>query len=319
MKRLFYVFVVTSLVLAGIIFSHKLSNTPQEFPVDFSKQRTDSEKVVENIIEENNLEELKEKFTINTENHRATTGKNSRIKYIVLHYTVIDDEASLRVLTTKDVSAHYLITSKENDPIYSLVPDLERAWHAGKSYFAGRENLNDTSIGIEIVNPGLIKTPTKEERPLYPFPPQHFYAEYDETQIEKIVYLVKDLAEKYEVEPQYIIGHSDIAPGRKPDPGPQFPWKRLYDEHGIGAWYDEDDYQEFLKNEDLYFSLSVEDIKKEFIKYGYNMNLTDVWDDASKQVIQAFQSHFRPEEITGRMDLSTFAMIKALNKKYNKS
>lgn len=259
------------------------------------------------------------KFTIEKTNQPAT-GKNSRINYVILHYTVIDDEASLRVLTTKNVSAHYLVTTKEQDPIYSLVPDYERAWHAGASAFGGRSNLNDTSIGIEIVNPGLMDKKVKTDRVTAPFPPKEYYVPFNESQVEKIAFLLKDLIEKYNVPPQHIIGHSDIAPGRKPDPGPQFPWKRLHDEYGIGAWYDQADYDSYSNNKSLYFSQSISDIKKEFVRYGYSIkDMGNQWDDESRQVIQAFQSHFQPDHITGKMDISTFAIIKSLNKKYNNS
>ncbi|MBC2855036.1 N-acetylmuramoyl-L-alanine amidase [Cetobacterium sp. 2A] len=251
-----------------------------------------------------------ETFKIDRSSYFAK-GQNNRIRHIILHYTVLNDEKSIKVLTERDVSAHYLVTSNDDQPILSLVPDEKRAWHAGISSFDNRTNLNDTSIGIEIVNLG-IKTQDKFG---YKFPQAQNYFPYTDVQIEKIGFLLKDLSNKYSINPKYILGHSDIAPGRKPDPGPLFPWKKLYSDYGVGAWYDDQDYQDFL-DDDFRLKYNTIQIKKQFIKYGYPMNLTDKWDNESKQIIQAFQNHFRPEKITGVVDAQTFAIIKALNFKY---
>jgi N-acetyl-anhydromuramyl-L-alanine amidase AmpD len=307
-KKVTYIAAIA--LIGGFLFFNKNNKTPQ---VSTPKNDIAPVTTIENVVDtEKNL--VQDKFKIDRDTHNAI-GKNNRIKYIILHYTVIDDEASIRVLTTKNVSAHYLVTTKDEDDILSLVPDDERAWHAGASSFAGKENLNDTSIGIEIVNPGLI---TKREKISTTFPQKEHYAPYTEIQIEKIAFLLTELAKKYNISPQHIIGHSDIAPGRKPDPGPQFPWKRLHEEYNIGAWYDQADYDYYSNNKSLYFEQSISDIKKEFVKYGYTIkDMSNQWDNETKQVIQAFQSHFRPEEITGKMDISTFAILKSLNKKYH--
>lgn len=254
-------------------------------------------------------------FKIDRSTYKAKS-QNSRIRFIVLHYTAINDEKSLRALTQANVSSHYLITTKEKDPIYSLVPDERRAWHAGSSSFAGRTNINDTSIGIEIVNLGYIKPPM-EKGALDPgaFVPREWYLDFDKLQIEKVAFLLKELIAQYEIDPKNILGHSDVAPGRKLDPGPLFPWKYLYDRYGIGAWYNQNDFIRYYTL-DLYESYTIPQIKREFSKYGYAIDDTDEWDDTSRKVIYAFQAHFRPESVTGNMDLETFAIIKALNKKY---
>ena len=127
--------------------------------------------------------------------------------------------------------------------------------------------------------------------------------------------MLKKLILKYDIKETNILGHSDIAPTRKIDPGPKFPWERLYREYGIGAWYDEKD-KEFFMNEILYKLTPIEKIKEEFRKYGYKINSSNEWDEESKRVVYNFQSHFNPENITGNMDLETFAILKALNKKY---
>lgn len=243
-----------------------------------------------------------------------STGKNARVKFIVLHYTATNDEIGIRTLTTERVSSHYLITSQDKDPIYNLVDDEDRAWHAGISEFKDRNNINDTSIGIEITNRGV--SDYKKVSNKYGFYiPYENYIPYSEGQIEKIAFLVKQLIEKYDIEPTNVIGHSDIAPLRKIDPGAKFPWERLYKEYGIGAWYDEKD-KLFYTNEELYKKAPISAIKAEFRKYGYNMNESDEWDEPSRRIIYNFQAHFNPKGLSGNMDLETYAIIKALNKKY---
>ena len=253
---------------------------------------------------------------------------NLRIKYIILHYTALDDDLSLKVLTDPGVSAHYLVTTRPEDPIYKLVDDNDRAWHAGVTMYDNRHTMNDTSIGIEIVNLGFLQKVTntheelsrmtKKERENLFFIPYDEYIEFKESQIEKIVYLLNNLIDKYGVKPYNILGHSDIAPYRKKDPGPKFPWKRLYEEYNLGIWYDEYDYTNFL-NDDQYKKAKVLDIKEEFVKYGYtSMPTNNIWDFDSRKVLYAFQCHFRPEKIDGNIDNETYAVIRALNAKVKK-
>lgn len=249
----------------------------------------------------------------------VATGKNSRIRFIILHYTAIGDEVSARALTGKNVSSHYLITSKEEDPIYSLVPDLERAWHAGNSAWDGRTNLNDSSIGIEIVNLGYdinIKYGKTYGHRNNLRPTEHFYA-YDEHQIEKVAFLLKELKERYKVEDKNILGHSDISHQRKSDPGPKFPWKELYEKHKLGTWYETED-KKFFYNSKLFESETPASIMEELKKYGYEIEIDEEWSEKTERVVYAFQHHFRPEKADGIMDLETYAILKALNKKYSK-
>ncbi|MCZ9892655.1 N-acetylmuramoyl-L-alanine amidase [Brachyspira hyodysenteriae] len=157
---------------------------------------------------------------------------NLRIKYIILHYTALNDDLSFQVLTDPGVSAHYLITTREDEPIYKLVDDNDRAWHAGITMFDNRHSMNDTSIGIEIVNLGFLqkvtntyedlRRMTKKQREELFFIPYDEYIEFEDSQIEKVAYLLKELIEKYGIKPYNILGHSDIAPYRKKDPGPKF-------------------------------------------------------------------------------------------------
>ena len=256
-----------------------------------------------------------ESFIIDSETYQAT-GKSERIKSIVLHYTVSNNARSINTLTTGQVSAHYLILKHNDNKIYNLVPESERAWHAGNGGFAGRTILNDTSIGIEIVNSGIkpeyrdaLKNGTLE------YHPYEHYVAFDELQIKKVAQLVQDLAARYKISPKNIIGHADMAPSRKIDPGAKFPWQRLYKEYGIGAWYDEFDKQ-FFMHQDAFAAATIPEIKQSFRDYGYQINDRDEWDKASRNVVYAFQLHFRPQQPTGELDLETYAILKALNKKY---
>lgn len=254
-------------------------------------------------------------YSVDSDTYQST-GKSQRIKTIVLHYTVSDNERSIKTLTTGNVSAHYLILDKDDDKIYNLVPESERAWHAGDGGFSGRTILNDTSIGIEIVNAGIkpeyrdaLKNGTLD------YHPYEHYVEFSELQIKKVAELVQDIATRYDISPKNIIGHADMAPSRKIDPGAKFPWERLYKEYGIGAWYDEADKQEIMNRRTL-VAPSVQEIKQAFRKYGYQINNSDEWDKASRDVIYAFQLHFRPQQPTGVIDSETYAILQALNMKY---
>ena len=232
-------------------------------------------------------------------------GQNFRQRFIILHYTVSDRERSIDLLTNKDVSSHYLITDRENEPIYYLVDENKRAWHAGVSSWGNFTNLNDNSIGIEIVNKGFILKDGKME----------FYR-YPSWQIHKTAVLVQDLIKRYEVEPQNILGHSDIAPQRKQDPGPLFPWEELYRDYGIEMWYDETDKEKYKDAFDN--RITPEEVQKELRKFGYGIAVSKVYDEPTKNVITAFQFHFRQNKYDGIMDAETFAVLKALNEKYKK-
>jgi N-acetyl-anhydromuramyl-L-alanine amidase AmpD len=255
-------------------------------------------------------------YKVDNRTYKAT-GYNERVKFIILHYTAVDTERSIRALTQGEVSAHYLVTDKRWDSIYQLVPHEKRAWHAGLSEFGGRTNLNDSSIGIEIVNKGYKKTviDLDTDSEVKNIANREFYP-YEDYQIKKIGRLLQDLVKKYNISPKNILGHSDIAPARKQDPGPMFPWERLYKEYGVGAWYDLEDFQGFY-DECQYRKYSKADIQMELRRYGYGIKINGENDGATIKIIGAFQAHFRPAKVTGEMDLETFAILKALNKKYN--
>ncbi|XVN42816.1 MAG: N-acetylmuramoyl-L-alanine amidase [Candidatus Rickettsia vulgarisii] len=228
---------------------------------------------------------------------------NERVKSLVLHYTERNLETSLKLLLGQNVSVHYLVSDIKPYPIFQLVDESKRAWHAGESCWQGRHNLNDTSIGIEIVNLGY-KNNLDGNIQWYPYP---------EEQI-GIVTDAKIIINNYNIHPTCVIGHSDIIPGRKVDPGPLFSWKTLYD-NGIGAWYDDKDLADTKKSVDLSNILS---IQENFNKYGYNLIPTGIIDQQTTDVIKSFQMHFRPEDYSGKLDAETVAILEALLKKYNK-
>ena len=240
-------------------------------------------------------------------------GQNFRQKYIILHYTALDDDKSVSVLTQQSVSSHYLVNDLGDNEIYQLVDENKRAYHAGISAWRKDKMLNDTSIGIEIVNAGY-KTDASGMK---------VFPDFSEAQIKKVAALVKDLAQRYMVAPTNILGHSDIAPTRKQDPGPKFPWKQLYEEYQIGMWYDEDTKQNFYNTavlEDYAMQMSVPsflfNIQSALRDFGYDLNPNGIYDDATKKTIETFQYHFRPQNYSGMVDAETWAILQALNQKY---
>ena len=251
------------------------------------------------------------KFKVDSDTY-VSLGRNERIQFIVVHYTATNNEYSIKELISNRVSAHFLVLDEDDNIIYNLVPLDQRAWHAGASSFRGRTNLNDTSIGIEIVSDGIARDRRNDSNR---YPPYDAYLEYKPIQIEKVAQIIKYVAARYNIPAKNIVAHSDIAPSRKKDPGAKFPWKELYEKYDIGAWYNESDKQSFM-NEEKFNATSITDIKEELRKYGYEINRTNEWDRDSRDVVYAFQLHFNPKNATGNMDLETFAILKALNKKY---
>jgi N-acetylmuramoyl-L-alanine amidase len=238
-----------------------------------------------------------------------STSQNERICSLVFHYTATDNSTSLQLLTADEVSAHYLIYSipalSNGKPIVlQLVPEEKRAWHAGVSYWNGRNNLNDTSIGIEIVNLGF--TEEVAGKRWYP---------YNQAQIDLLVSLAKDIIQRYGITPDNVVAHSDIAPLRKYDPGPLFPWEKLA-EKGIGAWPDEMTVNKYLAGRYLAEPVPVITLQKALADYGYQIPQTGILDEETRKVISAFQMHFRSADISGEPDAQTEAIALALVEKY---
>ena len=241
---------------------------------------------------------------------------DERIRYIVIHYTSENFEESLRLLTKKSVypvSSHYLIPQK-GDPTYPgnrlkthiLVEERDRAWHAGRSRWLDQIDLNHTSIGIELVNMSGCEKPIQDLGNSAEFYKSCHFREFDDEQISLLVELLTSIHQRYpNLKPINIVGHSDIAPSRKVDPGPTFPWKRLY-EQGFGIWYDEDDYrffQRILKQN----TPTVEDMQSKLRDLGYSIEVSGQENLASQLSVRAFQMRFLGERFSGLFDLETAA------------
>ncbi|GLH40832.1 N-acetylmuramoyl-L-alanine amidase [Pseudomonas moraviensis] len=230
-----------------------------------------------------------------------STNYDSRIQFVVVHYTSASLARSLQLLTRGEVSSHYLIGDDKGATIYKLMDENQRAWHAGESQWQGRTWLNSSSIGIEIVNPGYKDTPTG--RLWYP---------YSEAQIQSLITLLKDISQRNGISPRHIIGHSDIAPLRKLDPGPLFPWKRLADE-GLGLWPNE---QAVARQQAVFNSSPLPEIgwfQAQLVRLGYDTPQTGELDVATRHVLAAFQMHYRPARFDGTPDAQTAALLLVLN------
>ena len=250
-----------------------------------------------------------------TKSYFPALSQNYRQKFLILHYTVSNNDASIKILTQKEVSAHYLINDIDDEEIYQLVDENKRAYHAGISSWKSNTQLNDTSIGIEIVNEGFKIIDGNM-----------VFTDFPEYQFKKVASLAKDIVDRYQIPPQFVLAHSDISPTRKQDPGTKFPWKRLYTEYQVGMWYDDDDKESFM-NEFNVNSFSTEVRKISFIShfqkmlkdFGYSETpINGTIDITTTKIIRAFQYHFRPEKCDGIMDLETYAILQALLKKYGK-
>lgn len=228
-------------------------------------------------------------------NH-VSQNQDSRAQFLVLHYTVLDFDKSLQVLTTGGkVSSHYLV---RNEPVktYLLVDENRRAWHAGPSSWLGTTNLNAASIGIEIVNPGYTDGP--EGRVYAPFP---------QAQIDEVIGLVKDIVARHQIRPERIVGHADIAPGRKQDPGPTFPWKQLADA-GIIPWPDAVQ----VAARRMAYEAQLPDVawfQARLSQHGYAVSRSGELDPQTKDVLTTFQMKYRPSRYDGQPDAETAALL----------
>ena len=229
------------------------------------------------------------KTTLNySPNFNPQKRPKKQIRFIVLHYTGMKSEnAAINKLTNiqSQVASHYLIT--RNGKIINLVPDLYIAWHAGISSWKTLNSLNKNSIGIEITNPGH----------------QFGYRKFSKKQINSIINLSKLLIKKYKIDKKNFLGHSDIAPDRKKDPGEKFPWEYLAKKN-IGIWHN-------LKKQKLKKLRKIkcnEITKKNFLnnllKIGYSKKMRNNIKkrEYSSFVVKAFQRRFRPELVNGKID-----------------
>jgi len=228
----------------------------------------------------------------------SAVGQDSRSQFLVLHYTALNWERSLQVLSTQQVSAHYLVRD-EPPSIYQLVDENRRAWHAGISSWGGHTHLNSASIGIEIVNAGYTDTP--KGRVYVPYPP---------AQVDSVIALVKDIVARHNIRPERIVGHSDIAPGRKQDPGPLFPWRQLANA-GVIPWPDAEQVSAKLP---LYQSLPPDAawFQDKLSRVGYKVERSGTFDAATIAALSTLQTKYRPSDYSGFGDAETAALLDVL-------
>jgi N-acetylmuramoyl-L-alanine amidase len=216
---------------------------------------------------------------------------------IVLHYTgMADAEAALAKLCKPEsqVSAHYFV--HEDGRIIQCVPEARRAWHAGKSGWAGETDINSRSIGIEIVNPGH----------------QFGYPDFPPRQIAAVTALCRGIVARRGIRPDRVLAHSDVAPSRKQDPGEKFPWPLLA-RSGVGLWVEP--IPIVADSHKLALGKTGEEVRlfqSKLADYGYPVELNGNYDEAMRDVVAAFQRHFRPELIDGVTDESTRETLRHL-------
>lgn len=229
----------------------------------------------------------------------TAVGQSSRVKFIVLHYTVSDLPQSINILTRQQVSSHYLLTDTAVPFSYALVDETRRAYHAGVSNWKSYTNLNSSSIGIEIVNSGYTDGPAG--RLWHPYP---------QAQIDQLIVLLKDIVLRHGIAPDDILAHSDIAPQRKSDPGPLFPWHQLA-AAGLVAWPD----ATRVDSTRVVFERQLPDVlwfQQQLATHGYTVPKSGELDQATRNVIAAFQMKYRPALFDGAPDAQTAALLYAL-------
>ncbi len=223
--------------------------------------------------------------------------EGARPSILLLHYTGVASAAkAIDWLSRAEskVSAHYVVD--EAGRITQLVAEAMRAWHAGLAVWAGESDINSTSIGIEIHNPGH----------------ELGYPDFPEPQLSAVEALCRDIIARHDVRPERVLAHSDVAPTRKKDPGEKFPWARLA-RAGIGHWVA----PEPLNRADPGIARDaagplVAAVQSLLARYGYGIEATGGFDPKTEFVVTAFQRHFRPERVDGRIDQSTVTTLERL-------
>ena len=216
---------------------------------------------------------------------------------LVMHYTGMSSaKKAIQWLSDpkSKVSAHYVID--EEGTITQLVSEKRRAWHAGKSIWCGQTDINSTSIGIEIQNPGH----------------EDGYEDYSDKQMKAVLDLSRDIVSRHRIKPTHVLAHSDIAPDRKIDPGEKFNWRWLHD-NGIGHWVPP---MPVSTNDPGYeqghMCAEIAATQKALARYGYGIDATGTADEKTMNVVRAFQLHFRPDRVDGRIDKSTIKTLECL-------
>jgi N-acetylmuramoyl-L-alanine amidase len=229
-------------------------------------------------------------------NHGERRG-DARPSLIILHYTGMEDadEALERLCSPQsEVSAHYLVF--EDARIVQCVPESRRAWHAGVSAWSDITDVNSHSIGIEIANPGH----------------EFGYTDFPSVQVDAVIALCRDIVDRHAIPADRLLGHSDVAPARKLDPGEKFPWRLLH-AAGLGHWTEPAPVG--IKRGAFAIGASgtkIDALQEALRRYGYALDVTGVFDETTQQVVRAFQRHFRPARVDGLADRSTRRTLAAL-------
>jgi N-acetylmuramoyl-L-alanine amidase len=226
-------------------------------------------------------------------------GQDSRVLFLILHYTVADLPMSIKILTEQEVSAHYLLSDESPPRIFRLVDETQRAWHSGPSGWKGHRLLNANSIGIEIVHPGFRLGPNKE-RVYQPFP---------KAQIDALIPLVKDIVARHKIRPERILGHGEVTPQFKQDPGPTFPWARLAAEGIVPPLPDP---TRVAAQRAEYERNGVPDVawfQKTLAEHGYVIEPTGQLDAQTREVLMNFQMRYRPSDYAAVPDAESAALL----------
>ena len=223
------------------------------------------------------------------------------IKFIIIHYTGMkkESDAIQKLCDPKSkVSSHYFI--KNNGALLSMVPDLYTAWHAGVSNWKSYSSLNNFSIGIEINNPGH----------------KHGYKKFSKKQILSLIKLLRYLFKKYRIKKQNVLGHSDISPNRKKDPGEKFPWKQL-GKKNLCAWHNLNENKSIKFRKIKLNKFDEKTFFKNLYKIGYSKKFNKLPNSKGSLIVRAFQRKFRPNLINGLVDKECLILSKRLVKHNN--
>ena len=238
----------------------------------------------------NNVEKMTNNYS---PNFTPVKRDKKKIKYLIFHYTGMkSDRSAIKKLTSQNskVSSHYYISKNGN--LIQLVPDLYTAWHAGRSTWKSDKLLNKNSIGIEISNPGH----------------ENGYEKFNRKQINCLIKLSKKIIKKYKIKKHHVLGHSDIAPLRKKDPGEKFPWKFLSN-NNIGIWHKINS-KKFKSSRGKKLEIKINIFLNKMKKFGYPIVYSNK--NELKKIVTSFQRRFRPELVDGKIDKECFSIIKSL-------
>ena len=216
----------------------------------------------------------------------------TRPSIIVLHYTGMQTAASAEAWLcdpVSEVSSHYLV--REDGAIVQMVRESDRAWHAGRGSWKGDTDVNSASIGIEIANPGHA----------------FGYPDFGDVQIDAVIALCRDITERHRIRPESVLAHSDVAPGRKIDPGEQFPWRTLA-RHGVGRWIAPTP----IRSQARPITVTEAEIRTMLTAYGYGIDVRGAGQPSLTAVLDAFQRHFRQARVDGVADASTVSTLRRL-------